>query len=60
MINDGIEICLMAKGATLPACIPGRGTHEFRNIESPEGNRSGWHVDQCRWCGVKQSYDTSD
>lgn len=34
--------------------------HEWVVISEPEGNRSGWHVDECSKCGEKRSYDTSD
>lgn len=34
--------------------------HEWVCIEKPKGHRSGWHVDQCKFCQEKREYDTSD
>lgn len=59
MKNSGVEVCLMVQNAVLPECEPGHN-HRFRVVEEPQGHRSGWHVDECIYCGVKQSYDTSD
>ncbi len=57
--NKGIEVCLMSENAVIPEC-DGHEKHFWASIEQPEGHRSGWHVDECVYCGGRRSYDTSD
>jgi hypothetical protein len=50
--------CLNA-GAKVPECKNGGG-HDYEQLQSPPGHRSGWHVDRCKVCGIIVEYDTSD
>ncbi len=54
MKEDAPKCFIVSKNAVI-----GDGNHEFVEIESPR-LQSGWHVDQCRNCGIKVGYDTSD
>lgn len=51
--------CLNAGQRPPETCTDG-GTHDWRYVSRPEGNWSGWHVERCQKCGIRQEYDTSD
>ena len=59
MKNKGIVVCLNS-GGKLPDCESGKA-HEWIEIESPAfPGEGGWHTDECKICGVRREYDTTD
>ena len=51
---------ILNEGGKIPECTSPNKKHNFRVIRKPEGNRSGWHEEQCEICGQHISYDDSD
>ena len=50
---------LMA-GSIPPRCTSKDGKHRWKSVISPPRFGSGWHEDECKECGIRIGYDTSD